>query len=202
MAGSRVGILVFDDVEVLDFCGPFEVFSLSFLAKTPGRDARPAYEVCLISEGGSPVRTRGRMVVETDYSVADCPPLDVLVVPGGQGTRKEVTNRALLDWIIRRSSEVGYLTSVCTGSFLLAEAGLLDGKTATTHWLSLARMQEAYPVGASRSRIPCRDGRSGIHVCRHIGGHRHVAARRGGRPGGRCRPQYRTTNGVSVSGLQ
>src|SRR6266542_1942765 len=92
-----VGILIFDDVEVLDFCGPFEVFSV----------ARPAGED------------------------ADDPPLDILVVPGGQGTRRERANARLLDWIAAQDRDVELTTSVCTGAFLLAERGLLDGRRVT-----------------------------------------------------------------------
>lgn len=135
-----MGILLFDDVEVLDFAGPFEVFSITRLA---GGEA--AYEVCLISVDGDPVNTRGDMTVEAHYSLGDCPPLNILVVPGGLGTRREVNNGALRDWLTARHAELQYLTSVCTGSFLLAAAGLLDGKRATTHWQSLDRMRDAYP---------------------------------------------------------
>ena len=146
MSQSKIGILVFDDVEVLDFCGPFEVFSVAHLPASDSNDAVAAYDVYLVSEDGGSITARGGMTVAVTCSVSDCPPLDILVVPGGQGTRKEVNNRKLLEWIHSTSESVKFLTSVCTGSFLLAEAGLLDGKTATTHWLSLDRMKETYPT--------------------------------------------------------
>lgn len=146
MSRAKVGILIFDDVEVLDFCGPFEVFSVTYLSASASREAGPAYDVCLVSQGGDSITTRGGMKVAATCSMSDCPPLDVLVVPGGQGTRREVSNNALLRWIDNHSKSVKFLTSVCTGSFLLAEAGLLDGKSATTHWKSLDRMKDTYPA--------------------------------------------------------
>lgn len=85
------------------------------------------------------------MKVLPDYDFDDCPTLDVLVVPGGWGTRKEMVNDRLLRWIADRSAQVETLTSVCTGALLLGKAGLLEGKRATTHWRSLDWMRELFP---------------------------------------------------------
>ena len=141
MGKARVGILLFDDVEVLDFAGPFEVFSVTRRA-----DGEAAFDVRLLSEDGDAVNTRGDMTVQVHHALDESPALDILVVPGGLGTRREVNNAALLDWLIARRDELTFLTSVCTGSFLLAAAGLLDSKRATTHWLSLDRLRDTYPT--------------------------------------------------------
>lgn len=145
MNRKQVAILIFEDVEVLDFCGPFEVFSVTRLNEEKRREELSPFNVFLIAETKEPVVTTGRMKVLPDYDLDDCPVLDVLVVPGGWGTRREMNNGRLLKWIADRSAQVETLSSVCTGALLLGKAGLLDGKRATTHWRSLDRMQELFP---------------------------------------------------------
>jgi transcriptional regulator GlxA family with amidase domain len=93
------------------------------------------------------------MKVLPDYDLDDCPVLDLLVVPGGWGTRREMNNERLLKWIADRSAQVETLSSVCTGALLLGKAGLLDGKRATTHWRSLDRMQELFPKTTVERRL-------------------------------------------------
>lgn len=87
----------------------------------------------------------GGMRVLPDHKLDDCPPLDVLLVPGGWGVRRELSNRRLLGWISARAKEAGTLASVCTGAMLLGEAGLLDERRATIHWRSLDWMQDSFP---------------------------------------------------------
>lgn len=145
MERKRVGVLVFDDVETLDFCGPFEVFSVTRLDEDRRREEPSPFEVILVAEGEDPVTTTGGMRVVPDHGLESCPHLDVLLVPGGYGTRREAKNEALLDWISSRAKEVETLASVCTGSMLLGEARLLDGLRATTHWQSLDRMRDSFP---------------------------------------------------------
>lgn len=145
MNRKQVGILIFEDVEVLDFCGPFEVFSVTRLNEENRLEELSPFNVSLIAETKEPVVTTGRMKVLPDYDLDTCPALDILFVPGGWGTRREMNNGHLLKWISDRSAQVEILTSVCTGSLLLGKAGLLDGKRATTHWRSLDRMQELFP---------------------------------------------------------
>jgi transcriptional regulator GlxA family with amidase domain len=146
MNRKRVGILIFPDVEVLDFCGPFEVFSVTRLNEELRRDEQSPFEVLLVAERPELVTTTGGMKVTPHHTIETCPPLDILVVPGGWGTRAEAKNTRLLDWIKARAKQVETLTSVCTGSMLLGEVGLLDGRHATTHWRSLQRMREAFPA--------------------------------------------------------
>jgi transcriptional regulator GlxA family with amidase domain len=139
-----VGILIFDDVEVLDFCGPFEVFSSARAADAAGATA--LFRVFTVAERAGVVRCRGNLLVQPHFTIADHPPIDLLVVPGGWGTRREARNAALLDWIAAQDQGSTLTLSVCTGAFLLAARGLLDGKPATTHWASLDRLAEGYPA--------------------------------------------------------
>jgi transcriptional regulator GlxA family with amidase domain len=145
MTRRRVGILIFPSVEVLDFCGPFEVFSATRLDEGRRREESSPFEVLVVAEERGVTVTTGGLKVIPNCTLDDCPPLDILVVPGGWGTRTEIDNRRLLDWIGEQGRQVETLTSVCTGAMLLGKAGLLDGKRATTHWRSLGRMREAFP---------------------------------------------------------
>ncbi len=151
MDRKQVGILIFENVEVLDFCGPFEVFSATRLNEVKRREEPSPFNVFLVAETRQPVVTTGGMKVLPDYDLDSCPELDVLVVPGGWGTKKEMGNDRLLKWIAARAAQVESLTSVCTGALLLGQAGLLEGKRATTHWRSLDWMQELFP-GATVER--------------------------------------------------
>ena len=114
MDRKRVGILVFPDVEVLDFCGPFEVFSVTRLDEALRREEPSPFEVLLVAEHEGVVKATGGLRVVPDHAIATCPPLDVLVVPGGWGVRQEIDNRALVDWIGERGRHVETLTSKCS----------------------------------------------------------------------------------------
>jgi transcriptional regulator GlxA family with amidase domain len=146
MTRSQVGILIFPDVEVLDFCGPFEVFSVTRLDESRRREEPSPYELVLVAERKEPVVATGGLTVLPDHTLDDCPPLDVLVVPGGWGTRREMNNDRLIAWLSDKARQVMTLTSVCTGSLLLGKAGLLDGKRATTHWRVLKEMRSLFPA--------------------------------------------------------
>jgi len=138
----RVGILLFDDVEVLDFAGPFEVFSTaSRVVERTG--APPAFEVVTVA-AGSPVHARHGLIVSPGYRMGEEPPIDVLVVPGGVVTGALADARTI-EWISSRAALARLTTSVCTGAFLLAATGLLDGRPATTHWEDLGDLAAAYP---------------------------------------------------------
>ena len=141
-----VGILIFDEVEVLDFCGPFEVFSVARAPGEDGGDEVPLFRVLTIAERPGIVRCTGGLLVQPHHTISDHPPLDILVVPGGRGTRRERTNRVLLDWIAAQDRQTALTTSVCTGAFLLAATGVLDGRRATTHWASIEWLREHHPM--------------------------------------------------------
>ena len=128
-----IGILVFEDAEELDFVGPWEVFSMANeVSKHLGEP--PAHDVKLIAEHDGPVRCAKGLRVLPDLTTAACPRLDVLLVPGGSGTRREVKNQALLGWIAAVAREALWVTSVCTGALLLTAAGPARGRRVTTHW--------------------------------------------------------------------
>jgi transcriptional regulator GlxA family with amidase domain len=136
----NVAILIFDEVEVLDFCGPFEVFSV-----TGRRDNLIFFNVYAVAEEERPVLARNRLSVNPSYTIRDCPPPDILVVPGGLGTRREMHNPILIDWIKGCSEKAELVLSVCTGALLLAKAGLLEGLAATTHQGAIELLKEVAP---------------------------------------------------------
>lgn len=146
MEQKVVGIVIFPEVEVLDFCGPYEVFSVVRLNEERRREEPSPFEVLLVAEKAGPVATAGGMRVLADWTLDTCPPLDILVVPGGWGVRRQIENEALIGWLALRGRQVETLTSVCTGAMLLGQAGLLDGRRATTHWRSLKWMRESFPA--------------------------------------------------------
>lgn len=129
------GILLFDKLEELDAIGPWEVFTMAAKERGSGR-------VVTISQSGGMVQCAKGLRIESDHGFADAPPLDILVVPGGQGTRNEVDNPALLDWIATAAAACTWVTSVCTGSLLLVEAGPARGKRVTTHWGFVETLRE------------------------------------------------------------
>ncbi len=145
MERKQAGIVVFKDIEVLDFCGPFEVLSVTRLNEQKRREEPSPFHCFLVAETKGLLVTAGGMKILPDYGFDDCPPLDILVVPGGWGTRAEMHNERLLGWIAERARQVETLAAVCTGALLLGKAGLLDGKRATTHWRSLEWMEELFP---------------------------------------------------------
>lgn len=138
---KKVGILIFQNVELLDFCGPYEVFSVVRLGEQP----LSPFEVLLVAQTLETVRSYGGMRAIPDVSFEDCPPLDILIVPGGVGVRREIQNDTLIDWIRFQGKNVQTLASVCTGSMLLAQAGFLFGKRATTHHSTFDWMRSAFP---------------------------------------------------------
>lgn len=137
---TNIGILIFDDVEVLDFAGPYEVFSRTRLQ--PGLASRlteesAPFKVFTVAKSLDPVVAIGSLEVIPQYQFSNCPPIDLLVVPGGWGTRRLLEDRDTLQWIAVVGAKATKVTSVCTGSLLLAKAGFLAGLRATTHWGAL-----------------------------------------------------------------
>jgi transcriptional regulator GlxA family with amidase domain len=142
----RIAIVVFAEAEVLDVAGPYEVFSVA-----GRRHGLEPFEVRLVAERAEPVAMRNGFTVVPHCTWADCPPVDVLVVPGGYGTRREMNNPALLDWIRQRSEKAELVLSVCTGSLILARTGLLDGLDVTTHFLAMDDLRKAAPLAHVRT---------------------------------------------------
>lgn len=140
-----VGILIFDDVEILDVAGPFEVFAVTRLNDEQRLQQSSPFKVYLISETNKQITAIGGLRLTPDVTISECPELDLLIVPGGWGTRKESKNKILVKWIGNQFTNDRLIASVCTGSSLLGKAGLLDGRDATTHWRSFDFLQESAP---------------------------------------------------------
>ncbi len=140
-----VGILIFDDVEILDVAGPFEVFAVTRLKEKQRLQQSSPFKVYLISETKNQIISIGGLRLTPDVTISECPELDLLIIPGGWGTRKESKNKILLNWIGNQFTNDRLIASVCTGSSLLGKAGLLDGRDATTHWRAFDFLQESAP---------------------------------------------------------
>lgn len=140
-----VGILIFDDVEILDVAGPFEVFAVTRLKEKQRSQQSSPFKVYLISETKKQIIAIGGLRLTPDVTIGKCPELDLLIIPGGWGTRKESKNKILLNWIGNQFTNDRLIASVCTGSSLLGKAGLLDGRDATTHWRAFDFLQESAP---------------------------------------------------------
>jgi transcriptional regulator GlxA family with amidase domain len=145
----NVAILIFDHVEVLDFAGPFEVFSV-----TGRRDGSNPFNVYTIAEASRPVLARNHFSVNPRYTLRNCPEPEILLVPGGGGylsdgkplgTRREMRNQNLLDWIADCAENTELLLSVCTGALILAKAGLLEQRSATTHHGAIEELRAIAP---------------------------------------------------------
>lgn len=135
-----VGILLFNEVEVLDFAGPYEVFSVA------KKDDSKLFNVVTIGESTGLLKARNGLKITPDYEFSNHPKLDILIIPGGYGAEEiEIKNVNLLNWIKKQSNQIKILASVCTGALLLAESGLLENKEATTHWMDLDRLEKEYP---------------------------------------------------------
>jgi transcriptional regulator GlxA family with amidase domain len=142
----KIGILVFPAVEELDFVGPWEMFGMWGLIGSSVRTH-------LVGQTTEPLRCAKGLTVVPEFSFEDCPPLDVLLVPGGQGTREQVDNPVLMTFVKHQAEQhVQTLMSVCTGAFILHRAGLLLGRRATTHWASLNRLRAAGDVNVVEAR--------------------------------------------------
>jgi transcriptional regulator GlxA family with amidase domain len=165
-------ILLFNDAEVLDFCGPFEVFSVAnYFGDSP------AFRVITAAEKPGPVLARNGLSVNPEHQLTTCPAPAILLVPGGMGTRREMNNPVVIDWIRKASTNAEMVLSVCTGSILLAKAGLLDGLAATTHHEAIDLLRQTAPQTEIRQdrrfvdngRIVCSAGiAAGIDMSLHI----------------------------------
>lgn len=119
-------MLLFPELTILDFTGPYDVFIKA-----------PCFEVLIIGATRAPIRAEGGLTLQPDIAMADCPQLDIIFVPGGRGINALLTDQPVLQFLREQAVKAKYITSVCTGALVLAAAGLLDGYKATTHWRSL-----------------------------------------------------------------
>ncbi|MFP2927948.1 DJ-1/PfpI family protein [Pyxidicoccus sp. 3LG] len=150
---TRIGIVLFDGAEELDFAGPWEVF-------TAAAYLRPELEldVRTYSKDGKPIRSAKGMRVIPDASFADTPRLDVVLAPGGEGRKREMHDATMLEWLRARGAETKWITSVCTGAFLLRYAGLCTGRRVTTHWSAIEELRDTGDVTVLDDVRYVRDG--------------------------------------------
>ncbi|HXW97418.1 MAG TPA: DJ-1/PfpI family protein [Gemmatimonadales bacterium] len=139
-APRRVSMLVFDDAEVLDVAGPYEVFSVA-----GRRHGLEPFAVSIVAPTSAPVTLRNGFRLLPHFSLADAPAAEILIVPGGMGTRREMNNVTILDWVRRTARRAELILSVCTGALILGKAGLLDDLQATTHHGALDLLREVAP---------------------------------------------------------
>ena len=145
---KNAGIFIFDNVEILDFSGPYEVFSSVRLNKKSRADiySIPApLNTFTVSEKKTEIVTSGGLKINSNYDFESCPKLDVLIIPGGIGTRKLLKNNTVLNWVMKNKN-ISIVASVCTGVFLLAKNGMLHKKKATTHWGAFDTLHKIDPT--------------------------------------------------------
>ncbi|WP_238806735.1 DJ-1/PfpI family protein [Emticicia aquatica] len=144
-----VAIFIFDDVEVLDFTGPFEIFGVAGKQNA----GNGYFEVFTVAEK-STIAARNNLIIRPTYTFENCPIPDILLIPGGGGfksdgtpfgTRREMNNEKLLNWVREMNKKVELLLSVCTGSLILAKTGLLENLSATTHFKAVEQMRQVAP---------------------------------------------------------
>ena len=137
---KTIALLVFDDVEVLDFAGPFEVFSVA-----DERDEHKLFDITVVAKANKPVTARNGLSVNPHQTINDVSQVDMLIVPGGLGTRPLIHDAEIIDWIRSVSESAEHVMSVCSGALLLAKAGLLHGLKATTHQGAMKLLTELAP---------------------------------------------------------
>lgn len=133
---KTVALLLFPDVEVLDFAGPFEVFSVAAQARDPA-----AFRVVTVAASDAPLNAVGGLKVVPDVDLDHAPQADILLIPGGNGSRRALRDPRIMDWVAQQAARAEIVASICTGALLLAKLGLLDGLRATTHWTAIGELR-------------------------------------------------------------
>ena len=154
MIPQRVGIIGFDGVEVLDLLAPFEILAATTV------EGKPAYDVQIIGLTGLDFRSESGLLLKADVSLEDAADCDLLIIPGGAGLREPANLTLAAEFLSARGENCRRIASVCTGIYALAEAGLLDGRRATTHWRFSDQFRLRYPaVNLDPGAIVTRDGK-------------------------------------------
>jgi len=148
----NTAIFIFDNVEVLDFTGPFEIFnSANRILKDE------SFKVFTVAESDKMVYARYGLQVTPDFTIQNCPKPDIIVIPGGEGRKVQMNNNVILQWIRSGFAELQYLFSICTGAFILGNTGLLNGQKATTHHLSYDEFEKTFPQVGLIKNVPYVD---------------------------------------------
>jgi transcriptional regulator GlxA family with amidase domain len=133
---KTVALLLFPDVEVLDFAGPFEVFSVAAQERAPA-----AFRVVTVAADDAPLHAIGGLKVVPDFTLETAPQADILLIPGGNGSRRAMQDPRILKWVAAQAEGAEIVASICTGALLLGKLGLLDGLRATTHWTAIGELK-------------------------------------------------------------
>ncbi|MCR2802791.1 DJ-1/PfpI family protein [Paenibacillus sp. SCIV0701] len=179
----KVGIWIYDGMDILDYAGPAEVLALTAYSRLQQTvllyrrvlPKRTPFQVKTISEDGGMIKSHAGTLVQADYSVSTAPAFDILIVPGGplRAVQKLIKSRAAMEYILSSSKQAEVICSVCSGALILAEAGLLDGKKATTHHLVFSYLSnKKRGIEVIKDKVAVKDGRimtsggvsSGIHM--------------------------------------
>lgn len=155
----RIGFLAFDGLTALDLVGPAEVFALASALSPATRGSRRLYEVVVIGLDAAPARAHSGVLLTPQATLTNPPPLDTIFIPGGRGLREPGTLAIVANWLRKRRRSFRRIVSVCTGAWALAEAGMLDGGSATTHWNHSSELARCYPsVRVEADAIYVREG--------------------------------------------
>ncbi|MDK1029222.1 MAG: DJ-1/PfpI family protein [Anaerolineae bacterium] len=153
----NVGIYIYHNVEVLDFAGPYEVFTTAArLKKRQDADLPNLFEVFLIAERLDLVSARANFKVKPHFTIQDHPNVDILIIPGGVHVH-EMEKPGIISWISKLSQDTQLTASVCTGAFLLAKANVLNGLACTTHWEDIPELRTSFPSLDVREEVPWVD---------------------------------------------
>ena len=148
----NTAIFIFENVEVLDFTGPFEIFNSA--NRILGDES---FKVFTTAESDKIVNARNGLQVTPDFTIQNCPRPDILIIPGGEGRKMQMNNKVILNWIRDSFPGLQYLFSICTGSFILGNTGLLNGQKATTHHLSYDEFEKTFPQVSLIKDVPYVD---------------------------------------------
>jgi len=160
---NTIGIYIYPKAEVLDYAGPFEVFNTASRMHTRlNPSAEALLDVVLIGASHAPIATRYGFIVQPHYAITDHPHLDVLVIPGGIHT-DELTKPHIINWVAKTAAQTRLTASVCTGAFILAQAGIITNQSVTTHWEDIPNLRAMFPTLDVRENTPWVD--NGNIIC-------------------------------------
>ena len=166
MKPLRIGFLGFTGVMALDLVGPIDAFTTAGIDESDGK-AGSLYEIVIIGLSNKPFRSESGIAFNPDKTIANAPPLDTLMIPGGIGLRDPDTQRKVADWIHKRAPKLRRIATVCTGTYGLAATGLLEGRRVTTHWRHARDLARGFPeLRVDPNALYLKDGK--FYTCAGI----------------------------------